>query len=226
MQPNTTPESARVLIEVLRLDKVASPPELRDIAVKAKTTESFAKKVLRSCLGEEVNLAALSPRQRVQLAVEIARAGRLRDAARVLTWQEFEDFSAECLEEAGFRTEKNVKVRGDGRRWQIDVVGLRGDLALAIDCKHWSTPSYTSKLKPYAEHQTNATAHFLATRTERPTPQGLAVVLTLAEPPSHFLDKAVLVSVEKLPSFLSAVTPFDPNLPLIFSLPVVENPIS
>jgi hypothetical protein len=216
----------RVLIETLRLSKITGSVELESIASNAKTTESFALKVLTHMLGDIGDTrVSISPRLRVNLALEIARAGRLRDAAQVLTWQEFEKFGAECLEEAGFRTERNVRVKGEGRSWQIDLVGVRGELVIAIDCKHWNTRSYISRFRLAAEHQRHATLHLLATVKEGR--QGLAVILTLRDPPAQLSENTVLVSVEKLPSFLSDVAPFAENLPFLSSpFAVVENPMS
>jgi hypothetical protein len=226
MRPFVTEGRVRVLIETLRLSKITEPVELENIASNSKTTETFAKKVLTHALGETDDVwICVSPKLRVILALEVARAGRLRDAAQVLTWQEFEKFGEECLEEAGFRTERNVRVKGQGRAWQIDLVGVRGELVIAIDCKHWNTPSYISRFKLAAEHQRHATLHLLATVTERR--QGLAVILTLREPPAQFSEDVVLVSVERFPSFLSGVTPYAENLPFMTSpLAVVESPMS
>ena len=216
----------RVLIETLRLSKITEPVELENIASNAKTTEPFARKVLTHMLGEIGDTwVSISPRLRVNLALETARGGRLKEAAQFLKWQEFEKFGEECLEEAGFRTERNVRVKGEGRGWQIDLVGFRGELVISIDCKHWNTPSYISRFKLAAEHQRHATLHLLATVKEGR--QGLAVILTLREPPARLSEEAVLVSVEKFPSFLSDVTPYSENLPFMASpLVVVENPMS
>src|SRR5260370_10328942 len=168
MPSDGTEERVRVLIETLRLSKITEPVELENIASNAKTTESFAREVLTHALGESDDpWIAINPKLRVNLALEIARAGRLRDAAQVLTWQEFEKFGAECLEEAGFRTERSVRVKGEGRAWQIDLVGSRGDLIIAIDCKHWNTPSYISRFKLALEHQRHATLHLLPPLTDK-----------------------------------------------------------
>ncbi len=225
--------SLRVLVETLRLSKDGNRVLIADIASRAKATESFARKALTSALIEpDDDWISLSPSRRIDLALEIARAGRWRDSARVLTWQEFEKFAVECIEEAGFQTEKNVRVTGDGRAWQIDVVGFRGDLVLAMDCKSWNTPGYLSRFKLAAEHQRTATLHLLAALLEKTIQgdrerQALPVILTLSEPPARLSEGVVLVSVEKLPSFLSGVTPYDENLPFITSASsVVENPMS
>ncbi len=225
--------TVRVLVEALMLSKIADRVELENIASNAKASESFARSVLTPVVGEiGDSYVSLSPRLRIQLALEVARAGRLGDAARVLTWQEFENFAEECLEEAGFEAERNVRVKGEGRAWQIDVVGFRGELVLAIDCKHWNTPSYLSRFRPAADHQRHAASHLLATLNEktiegRKGRQALAVILTLREPPAQLSENTILVSVEKLPSFLGDVTPYDENLPFITSPhAVVENPMS
>jgi hypothetical protein len=233
MPPLTSEGTVRVLIETLRLSKDRNRVLIEDIALRARATESFAKKVLTNALSElDDNWISLSPGSRIRLALDIARAGRLRDSARALTWQEFERFAEECLQEAGFQTEKNVRVKGNGRAWQIDVVGVRGDLVVTMDCKHWSTPGHLSRFRVAAEHQRTATLHLLARPVESMI-QGdkerhaLPVILTLSEPPAQSSEGVVLVSVEKLPSFLSGVTPYDENLPFISSsLAVVENPMS
>src|SRR2546428_2805862 len=233
MPPPVREGTVRVLIETLSLSKARNRVLIEDIASNAKTSESFARKALTNArIEHDSNWISLSPGFRVRLALDIARAGRLRDSARALTWQEFEKFAEECLEEAGFQTEKNVRVQGDGRAWQIDVVGLRGDLVVTVDCKHWNTPGYLSKFRLAAEHQRTATLHLLDRPVENMSQrdkkrQALPVILTLSEPRGQLSEGGVLVGVEKLRRFLSGVTPYDGNLPFISSsLAVVENPMS
>ena len=226
-------ETARVLVEILRQSKSSDILDLQQVALESKTSEPTAKAIVSRFLHIAVSSHfSIESKFRVQLALELARIGRLKEAAKALSWQEFESFGAECLAEAGFRVEKNVRVKGEGRAWQIDLIGHRGDLVLTIDCKHWNTSGYESRLAPPAAHQRNATTHFLRTLTlkasePRKNVQALAVILTLLDPPTRFLDNVALVSVEQLPSFLSAVTPYDDSLPLISaSSPQVENPMS
>ena len=233
MSPASSEETSRVLAEVLRHSKSSNTLDLEQIAMGAKTSESTAKAIVSQFLRvTDSGYFSLESKSRVQLALEVARVGRLRQAAKALTWQEFESFGAECLGEAGFRVEKNVRVKGEGRFWQIDLIGHRGDLVLAIDCKHWNTSGYESRLAPPADHQRKATIHFLRTLTlktmeSRRNVEALAVILTLLDPPARFLDNVAVVSVEQLPSFLSAVTPYDESLPLISTSGLlVENPMS
>ncbi|HZY47357.1 MAG TPA: restriction endonuclease [Candidatus Bathyarchaeia archaeon] len=232
MHQSSTEETVRVLVECLKLSRGATRIGLDDLAARAQTNESSTRRVLARVLpGYDSSSISINRRERVQIAIEVARIGRFREAAKDLTWQEFEEFGNECLNEAGFRTDKNVRVNGDGRAWQIDIVGFRGNLVLTVDCKHWTAPSYTSRLEIAAEHQRQATSHLLTTRAEQSLAgdaaiQALALILTLMEPPAQFLSGAVLVPVERLQSFLNEVTPYDANLPWIDSTAaVVENPI-
>ena len=230
--PSQSGAGLRVLQATLSVTGVGATLDLDRIAFEAQTTERLVRTTLSDTLGVNGQEVRLSPERRLRLAMEIARAGQLSTAAKALTWQEFERFAEDCLKEAGFEAERNVRVKGEGRAWQIDVVGFRGELVLAIDCKHWNTPGSLSRFKLAAIHQRVATLHFLTTLKEKAPEEGkgwqaLAVILTLREPPSQFSENAVLVSVEMLPSFLSGVTPYDENLPFMASaLGLVENPMS
>lgn len=213
--PNHDGTAVRVLLATLNLTGVDGRVDFDRIAFEARSTERLARTTLSGALGLSEQHVDLSSERRLRLAMEIARMGQLGPAARSLTWQEFEKFAENCLREAGFEAERNVRVKGEGRAWQIDVIGIRGNLILVIDCKHWNTPGYISRFKQAGEHQRHATLHLLATVKERR--QGLAIILTLREPPAQYSDGTVLVSVEKLPNFLSNVTPHDENLPFISS---------
>src|SRR3989475_3114232 len=197
MLPPISEGTVRVLIETLKLSKDRNRVLIEDIALRARATESFAKKVLTNALSElDDNWVSLSPGSRIGVALDIARAGRLRDSARALTWQEFEKFAEECLKEAGFQTEKNVRVLGGGRAWQIDVVGFRGDLVVTMDCKHWNTPGYFSRFRLAAEHQRTATLHLLASPVAKMVQgnkegQALPVILTLFEPRGQLSEGVV-----------------------------------
>src|SRR5438094_931962 len=95
--------STRVLLETLMMTKKREIVDLEEIACKSQTTLSFAKGVLSSTLRlSQIDHISLGPRERVQLAVEVFRQGKSDDAARALSWQEFEIFAIECLEESGF----------------------------------------------------------------------------------------------------------------------------
>src|SRR2546427_4622631 len=89
--------TVRVLVEALMLSKIADRVELENIASNAKASESFARSVLTPVVGEiGDSYVSLSPRLRIQLALEVARAGRLGDAARGLPRRGLGDLAEAC----------------------------------------------------------------------------------------------------------------------------------
>src|SRR5262245_60043006 len=68
-------------------------------------------------------IITLSGKSRLDLAMSEARRGYLQDASRFLEWQDFERFAESCLDNLGFQTRRDVRMKAGGRNWQIDVVG-------------------------------------------------------------------------------------------------------
>jgi Restriction endonuclease len=232
MQRSNDGSAFRTLSATLKLTAQRNEFDLEAIASEAGVSRRAAEAVLSNFLDLGQTRVYLTPTSRLHMAMEIARKGHIDRAAKALTWREFEQFAEDCLVESGFQTEKNVRVKGDGRAWQIDVLGLRGELILAVDCKHWNSTGYLSRFKLAADHQRRATIHLHRVKSENETPgnqelQALAVILALREPPSQFTRDTVLISVEKFPRFLSEVTPYDENLPFVTSNSTLEeNPMN
>ncbi len=191
------------------------------IADRAKTTTEQVALVLGPLLQlEDLSGTQLSNSTRFKLAFEAVRHGGFQQVARALTWQEFESFTEECLQSAGFDTQKGVIAKHDSRRWQIDVVAKKAPMVLVIDCKHWESPGYNSKVKRAAEHQKLAVQAFFQQVTAREELGGdgllvLPMILTLFEPRSRIVDGVVVVSVEQFADFLDGVSPFASELPFI-----------
>ncbi len=79
-----------------------------------------------------------SERQRLSLAVLAVRGGAdVERVCKALGWREFEDFVGFALDQNGFAVEKHFRFRGAGKRYEVDVVGLREPLMLSVECKHW-----------------------------------------------------------------------------------------
>ncbi len=172
----------------------------------------------------------LSASTRLKLAQEASRLGAFQGAARGLTWQEFEGFGEDCLSRADFATQRGVVFNEGKKRWQIDIVAIRGQVMLAFDCKHWESPNYISRFNRAIEHHKNSLMplirHTIATRrlVEQNT-WALSVILTLFEPRVSIMNDVVLLSIGQLPDFLEHLTPFDPDLPFTAIGPA-ESPIS
>src|SRR6266849_4051334 len=202
------------------------------IADQAKTTTEQVERVLGQLLKlEDSSNAQLTVSARFKLAFEAVKLGALQQVARALTWQEFEVFAEECLQSVGFDTRKGVVVKDDSRRWQIDVIAKKGSMILAVDCKHWESPGYNSKLIKAAEHQKLAVQALMQQMIVKGEIEGagtlaLPIILTLFEPRARVANGAVVVSVEQLADFLEGISPYSSELPFISAQSVAESSMS
>ncbi len=172
---------------------------------------------------------SVSRQNRLDLAMGEARRGYLEKPSRFLNWQDFERFGRECMDELGYETTLDTRIKGEGRSWQIDVIGVKGQMILCLDCKQWAPPLTLSRFKKAEIHQSKATRLFAGKIAEEKhqTVIALPMILTLHEPPYRIAGRVLAVSVQKLPTLLQEVTPYSPDLPFIIMGGVEgENPIS
>jgi hypothetical protein len=219
-------------VETLKHTKGDEPVSISEIADRAKTTSEQVAFVLGPLLQlEDRTGARLTNSARFKLAFEAVRHGGLQQVARALTWQEFEDFTEECLQTVRFDTQKGVIVKDDSRRWQIDVIARKSPMILAIDCKHWESPGYESKLSNAAEHQKLALRALIQQMVARGEvgKEGLLalpMILTLFEPRARMVGGVVVVSIEQFSDFLERVSPFSSELPFMPVQSVAKSSIS
>lgn len=220
--------AARVLVETLKLSKDTETVEIDQLATNARVSKEIVVNVLSEMRRPTIYPSiTVSSQDRFKIAMIAAENGWLDSTAMGLSWQEFEHFAEECLKLAGFESRRNVRVKDGKRSWQIDVVGTKSTLVLSIDCKHWKPPNYPSKFKQASVHQRTATMKLLARKY--PSAEGvvgLPIILTLHDPNRADVDGVVMLPIQKLPDFLSNITPFTPGLPFLYpGEDTVQNPI-
>jgi hypothetical protein len=231
-QPAPSYFVSRVIVETLKHTRGDDLLSTSVIADRAKTTSEQVALVLGPLLQlQDPTGARLTNSARFKLAFEAVRHGGLQQVARALTWQEFEAFTEECLQTVGFDTQKGLIVKDDSRRWQIDVIAKKSPMILAIDCKHWESPGYESKLSHAAEHQKlalQALIRQMAARGEagRERLLALPMILTLFEPRTRTIGEVVVVSIEQFADFLEGVSPFSSELPFIQAQSTAKSSIS
>lgn len=135
------------------------------------------------------------------------------------------------MQTVGFDTTKGIIVKDDSRRWQLDVIAKKGSMVLAVDCKHWESPGYESKLRKAAEHQKMAVEALLQQMATSGEMEGervraLPIILTLYEPRLPMVNDVVVVSVDQFADFLSGVSPYSSDLPFISASSVAKSSIS
>ena len=223
---------SRIIVATLKQTRNLEHVSTSEIADRAGTTREQVTLVLCPLLElEDPTGVQLANSARFKLAFEAVRHGGLHQVARALTWQEFEAFAEECLRTVGFDSRKGIIVKDDSRRWQIDVVAKKNPMILAIDCKHWESPGYESKLINAAEHQKLALQAFIQQMAAREDGGGeeswaLPMILTLYEPRARMVNGVVVVSIEQFGDFLERVSPYASELPFMSAQSFVKSSIS
>jgi Holliday junction resolvase-like predicted endonuclease len=71
-----------------------------------------------------------------------------------IKWNDFESFVSLILEQNNFKTKKNFRFKTK-RKYEIDIVAIKNNLVLCIDCKQWKGGRYKkySILKAINEHE-------------------------------------------------------------------------
>jgi hypothetical protein len=69
---------------------------------------------------------------------QVLRGKPIEDAVGKFDWQEFEGIVGDIFRQNEFRVSNNFRFR-TSRRWEVDLVAVRGGTVFCVDCKRWST---------------------------------------------------------------------------------------
>lgn len=116
------------------------------------------------------------------------------EVSRSLGWKDFESLAAEILDASDFETTRNLVLTKP--RMQIDVVGVKSDVAILIDCKHWKRSSQ-SALENAVKKQIERTKRFLKTENVK---TAIPAIVTLHQE-VRFIDKVPIIPIFQLSSF-------------------------
>jgi hypothetical protein len=123
------------------------------------------------------------------------------EAARSLTWKDFESFCAQLLRASGYTVTENLYLSHP--RAQIDLVARGPLFVINLDCKHWKrAPSY-SVLEGIALAQLRR-SHLLRRRLNDSKPI-VSGILSFSEPAGSFIEGVAVVPLRALRSFLETV---------------------
>jgi len=176
---------------------------------KAEISEA-CKKGLIEFNDEKIFVNSLN---RLTIAVEAINLGvDFERVCRLLNWKEFEEFSSIILEYNGYSTFKRFIFKGEeGKKWEIDVLGVKNSVILCLDCKGWRYGWYKSKLSPAAEKHFERVKALsrklpnLALKLKIKRNESfiiLPLLITLADVSYKRLNGSLIVSILRFKSFL------------------------
>jgi nuclease-like protein len=120
------------------------------------------------------------------------------DICSRINWHDFELFSSEIMKCHGYNVFTNFRLKNPRR--EIDVVGIKSQNALLVDCKHWKKKSL-SGLEKIVEKQKNRSILFIQ-KTTLNIENAFPIVLTFLSNNFLFIDDVPIIPINKLNSFL------------------------
>ncbi|MBS7644271.1 hypothetical protein KEJ26_06845 [Candidatus Bathyarchaeota archaeon] len=217
------------LLRALLKSTMKGPTEERRLSEEARLPIKCTRAMLEELVKTELitlqnSIIALTSEQRVFLVVEAIKLGLdFEEACHYLGWREFENFTLLALEANGYTTRKHLRFKCLEKWYEIDVLGMRQPLILAIDCKHWKhgwQESAIIKIVDAQIHRVEALAttfkslkETLGIKTWRRA-QLLPVILTLTEAPFRLYHGVPVVPIFRFKSFICELPDFIQSIPL------------
>ena len=174
---------------------------IKDFSVVTRTDEETAKTMLDSFLQNgigtyEDHQIFFDENDRLKTCLLAIRMGApIDEVSRSLDWKDFESLAAEILDASEFETTRNLILTKP--RMQIDVIGVKSDVAILIDCKHWKRSSQSS-LDKAVKKQIERTKRFLKTENVK---AAIPAIVTLYQEEIRFIDKVPIIPIFQLSSF-------------------------
>ena len=174
---------------------------VKDFSVVTRTDEETAKTMLDSFLQNgigryEDRQVFFDENDRLKSCLLAIRMGApIDEISRSLSWKDFESLAAEILDGSEFETTRNLILTKP--RMQIDVVGVKSDVAILIDCKHWKRASQSS-LEKAVKKQIERAKRFIKSQN---VVAAIPAIVTLYQEEMRFINKVPIIPIFQLRSF-------------------------
>jgi len=174
---------------------------VKDFSMATQTSEDMSRQILDNLMQNGVGRfedgqVQFEDSDKLKTSIlAISMGAPIDEISRMLEWQDFESLAAEILEKRDFDTMKNVIMKSP--RIQIDVVGIKSDIAILIDCKHWSNMNQ-SALQEAVKKQVIRTKQFVSKHKVK---GAIPAIVTLYQHSVQFIDKVPIIPIHQLDSF-------------------------
>jgi hypothetical protein len=127
-----------------------------------------------------------------------------------IDWRDFECLTAHILDSLGYHIKSNLRLVKP--RIELDVVGIKANFAIMVDCKHWNYNN-ASALSRFAKKQENRTK-ILLNKDER-LHRALPVLVTLHSSNVHYCDGVPIVPISKFKLFVIDLDGYEDTVRLV-----------
>jgi Holliday junction resolvase len=174
---------------------------IKDFSMITQCSEDLSRTILDNLMQNgigtyENNLINFETNDKIKTSLlAISMGAAIEEISSLLEWQDFESLSAEILEEKGFDTTRNLIFTKP--RMQIDVVGIKSNIAILIDCKHWKKMNDYS-LRKAVEKQIERTKQFISKEKVK---AAVPAIVTLYQHDFSFINRVPIIPIYKLEAF-------------------------
>jgi Restriction endonuclease len=174
---------------------------IKDFSMATRTSEEVAREILdnfmQNSIGRyEEGQVHFEETDKLKTSIlAISMGAPIDEISRLLDWQDFESLAAEVLDKRDFDTRKNVMLTNP--RKQIDVIGIKSDVAILIDCKHWNNMTQ-SALQEAVRKQIERTKQYVSKERIK---GAIPAIVTLYQHDLQFIDNVPIIPIHQLDSF-------------------------
>ena len=212
IHPNILLKSIQCMTTEITLNDFRSKTGIENVTVLKQLLKFLFQHKIGSLLeknGKKTLLFSDIDRIKASL-LSIQLGSDIHECSKLLSWKDFEYFASELLNLFEYSTRVNIVLSKP--RAQLDVIGIKNNFAITIDCKHWKYNNKTS-LSMYAEKQIRRT--MLWFQREKTITKVLPMILTLYSSNFGFINGVPIVPILTLKSFLNEFDKYEDSITLI-----------
>jgi hypothetical protein len=212
INPNIILKSIQGMSDEVNLNDFRLKTGIESVAIFKQLLNFLDKNRIGICLDKNgKQMLIFSKMDRIRASLLSLQLGcDIQECSKLLSWKDFEYFTSELLSLFEYQTKVNIILSKP--RAQLDVIGIKNDFAITIDCKHWKYSNKTT-LTIYAEKQIRRTMLWL--EREKKITQALPMIITLDNATFKFINGVPVVPILTLKSFLKEFDKHDESILLI-----------
>ncbi|MCP8315058.1 MAG: restriction endonuclease, partial [archaeon] len=183
--------------------------DLMEIASKCGLSFEVLKEALTFLEGENIakideNIVQFEKGAKVLASVSALKLGSsIDEVSKALSWKDFEEFIFIIMAYNGYKVHQNFRLKHP--KIEIDVLAVRDEKGLAIDCKHWHRSMGLSSILKVAEAQIKRAEKLMMSEEVKRLNLSyvIPVIVTLYSERVFFVSKVPVVPIDKFSNFLN-----------------------
>ncbi|MEM2211332.1 MAG: hypothetical protein QW372_06510 [Nitrososphaerales archaeon] len=184
---------------------------INEIAIKAQLGVIVVKEVLEELSKNGIGIlindkVKFEDKDRMFTSILGIKYGlSVEEVSKFLSWKDFESFVSFISSQNGYSVSK--RVRWKKHSMEIDVLAIKNDLGLAIDCKHWKRINH-SAMNKIVQLQIERARRFMRSNlsSKLNVKFTLPIIVTLYSNDINFINKVPIVPISKFQNFLLEFT--------------------